>query len=442
MIELTTEQVAALAPDEKAAVAGRKLGSGKTWRHQGTSDQALWGECQGSAVYQTKIDLSDLAYNCTCPSRKLPCKHVLGLLFWAATSPSDFPNAQPPDWVTTWLEKREATSKRREEKKAARDKPVDAEAQAKRFAKRHRAVLDGLERLDLWLKDTVRGGIAGLETKPPSYWESQAKRLVDAQAKGLAGRVRRMGEIPGTGVDWPQRLLAAMGRLALLTHAYRRLDELEEKLQADIRQLVGWTVSQDELDRVGESIGDRWAVVSHTEEEEERLRVRRNWLVGRSSGRHALVIQFAVASQPFGQALLAGTWFDGVVVFYPGAEPQRAMLKERRGELSRFDSALPGHASVDGFLLAVAESLARQPWLGRHLAILRNVVIVPRDEEPWLVVDECRSGLPLARGEHWQLLAGSGGHPVELIAEWDTAQLWPLGYMADGTFRSLGTTQR
>lgn len=78
---LTSEGVAALAPDAKVAAAGRKLGATKSWQSPGRSAEALWGECKGSAVYQVRVDLSDLAVKCSCPSRKHPCKHGIGLLF-------------------------------------------------------------------------------------------------------------------------------------------------------------------------------------------------------------------------------------------------------------------------------------------------------------------------------------------------------------------------
>ena len=41
---------------------------------------------QGSAAspYQTGIDLSEPAFQCTCPSHKFPCKHGLGLFLLLA----------------------------------------------------------------------------------------------------------------------------------------------------------------------------------------------------------------------------------------------------------------------------------------------------------------------------------------------------------------------
>ena len=108
---LTVEQALALAPDTSSAAAGRKLGSPKNWRTLGRSADALWGECQGSALYQVRVDLGDLATKCSCPSRKFPCKHALGLLVLAATDPGTLPGAEPPEWVLDWLQRRAASAK-------------------------------------------------------------------------------------------------------------------------------------------------------------------------------------------------------------------------------------------------------------------------------------------------------------------------------------------
>jgi hypothetical protein len=38
------------------------------------------------------------------------------------------------------------------------------------------------------------------------------------------------------------------------------------------------------------------------------------------------------------------------------------------------------------------------------------------------------------RGDHWLLLALSGGHPVDVAGEWDGAAILPLGVVADGAY--------
>src|SRR6185436_6036947 len=76
----TEEQVLSLAPDESAKKSGRELASPSKWVSRSANEKALWGECKGSGAnpYKTQIDLSNIAFKCSCPSRKFPCKHGLG----------------------------------------------------------------------------------------------------------------------------------------------------------------------------------------------------------------------------------------------------------------------------------------------------------------------------------------------------------------------------
>src|SRR5213082_3012500 len=95
-MNLTIEQVTALAPDASSAAAAKKLATPAAWRGLGQSAAALWGECQGTALYQVRVALADLTAKCSCPSRKLPCKHSLGLLLLLAATRPPSPNATRP----------------------------------------------------------------------------------------------------------------------------------------------------------------------------------------------------------------------------------------------------------------------------------------------------------------------------------------------------------
>ena len=87
MSTITPEQALALAPDSSSATAGKKLAVAKHWKNLGRTPTALWGECQGSALYQVRVDLNGMAVKCSCPSRKLPCKHGLGLILLSVNQP-------------------------------------------------------------------------------------------------------------------------------------------------------------------------------------------------------------------------------------------------------------------------------------------------------------------------------------------------------------------
>jgi hypothetical protein len=440
-MSLTIDQVAALAPDASSASAGRKLGSPGPWRNLGRSEAALWGECQGSAVYQVRVDLSDFASNCSCPSRKFPCKHALGLLFLSASAPQALPAAAEPEWVSEWMEKRADAGAKKEARKET--KPPDPQAQEARAERRLERVRQGIEALDLWLSDLMRNGLALVEAQPPSFWETQAARMVDAQAPGLAARLRRLAWIPAVVPDWPAVLLGELGRLALLTHAFRRLDELDPALREDVRRLVGFNQSQEEI-AAGDAVTDRWVVLGQKEDEGERVRIQRTWLLGETTERRALVLQFAVGEASFPALFVPGTRFEGDLAFWPSAWPQRALVKERRGAAEPVGALPPlsGTESIDGFLAEIATALARLPWLDRFPCALRDMVPVPIPNgrgDTFQIRDREGLALPLVRGDHWKLVALSGGRPLDLAGEWDGAALRPLGAATGGAWYRLGS---
>src|SRR5205085_8717690 len=107
-VSWTGEQVLARAPDAAAAKSGAELAQARKWLRLGRSERAAWGECQGSAAtpYQTTVDLSDGVCHCTCPSRKHPCKHSLGLFLLAASRPEDLAPMAEPGWAGEWLAQR------------------------------------------------------------------------------------------------------------------------------------------------------------------------------------------------------------------------------------------------------------------------------------------------------------------------------------------------
>ena len=131
-MNFSEEQILSMAPDESSRKAGKELANPSKWLNRSHSERALWGECQGSGKYpyQTQIDLTNVSFKCTCPSRKFPCKHGLGLLLTFARDKKSFKEESEPGWVTEWLDRREE----REEKKVGKqkEKKADPLAQAKR----------------------------------------------------------------------------------------------------------------------------------------------------------------------------------------------------------------------------------------------------------------------------------------------------------------------
>lgn len=435
---LTQEQALALAPEPAVAAAGRKLATGRDWRGLGQDARAAWGECQGSALYQVRVSLADLATKCTCPSRKFPCKHAVGLLLLVASG--KLPEGTPPTWVEEWLAKRSSSAERKAKREAAGPEgvaPADPEAQARRAAERHERIRKGLEALSLWMEDLVRHGFTGLETET-AVWNTQAARLVDAQAPGMASQVRQLAAIPGTGADWPRRLLERLGRLALITEAWQRLDQLPAPLAADVRTLVGIPLREEEVAARGEHLSDTWVVLAQEHEDTERVRAQRTYLLGTTTGRSALVLQFAAGSGArFPETFLPGTAFPAELVYWPGAAPLRARVLERHGELQPWSAPLPS-LSIEGLCQRFTEELARQPFQERTVVMLGPVTPTLDSRRRWWLQDATGTALRLGSGDRWRLLALSGGRPLSVFGEWDGEVLRPLSTLADGRLHALG----
>lgn len=442
----TTQQVEALAPDAASAKAGKGLASRSKWKTLGCTEQAAWGECQGSGKdpYQTQVELSEPAFRCSCPSRKFPCKHGLGLMLVYAAQPDAFKDNSPPEWVTGWLTDRVKRAEQKAEKDAVKAEraaqPVDPAAQAKRAGQRLAKVTAGLEYVETWLTDLVRSGLTGVASQPYGFWETPAARMVDAQAPGLARMIRELSGVVGTGDGWQERLLERLGRLHLLIEGFRRLDTLPEATQADLRSLIGWTVTQDELfAAVPEGAGthDQWLVTGQRVEDEGQLRVQRTWLRGQATGRDALMLHFAAFNQKLDHAYAPGSGFEAELVYYPSAYPLRALVR-RRQEGVTVVAAPSGYASLSDATAAYAAALSAHPWVD-ELPVVLDAAILLRSEEGWLVRDAAGDAWPVlpsfARG--WHLLSVSGGHPVTLAGEWNGDHFLPLSCWTGEAFYPL-----
>jgi len=402
-------QVLALAPDAAAARAGQGLASAAVWSATGTSGRAVWGRCQGSRAtpYQVVAELDGPAYRCSCPSRKSPCKHVLGLLLlWSAGT---VPPADEPDWLP------EATAPRQ---RARTGELADPEAARQRAARRADRVAAGVIELDSWLTDQVRRGLSGLEQQGYTELGRLAARMVDAQAPGLAGSLRRAAATVGRGHGWPGDLLQELAMVHLATAAHARLDELPAPLAETVRSRIGRTVPTASVLTGGERLTDDWLVLGQVVEIDERLTARRLWLRGTTTGRPALVLSFA----PAGQSLDAPAGAPGAVVpatlsFYPGAVPLRALVTPAE-EAPSYDARWAAGTVTDA-LTGYAEALAADPWLERWPVLLGDVRPA-RYGDGWALVDAAGNGLPLSDGtDPWPLLSVGAGAGLTVAGEWN-----------------------
>lgn len=284
----------------------------------------------------------------------------------------------------------------------------------------------------MWLQDLLRQGLINAPSRGFEFWELQGARLVDAQAPGVARRVRELGGIAASGEGWQEKMIAAIGRIVLLIGAYRKLDALPPETQADIRAAVGLTIAQEDV-LATEPVRDRWMVAGQSIEAEDRIRTQRTWLAGTATGRTALVLDFAAGMAPFKTALVPGSVVDAGLCWYPGAAPVRALIREVHMAVETMRSLPPARTVAEAFG-EIGSRIAANPWTESQPVSLRAVVPVA-DSARWIVRDEAGDAMPCR--PDFALLAASRGNPVDVFGEWDGYCLRALALAADGRVRML-----
>ncbi|QFQ99887.1 SWIM zinc finger family protein [Streptomyces phaeolivaceus] len=437
-VRWTAEQVLALAPDAASRKAGSKLAVAGPWSSAGSSDEGtVWGLCKGSGSkpYQTIIDVADSsgpAYKCSCPSRKFPCKHALGLLLLWAGDDAAVPSGAAPDWAEQWLSGRRTRAAERTTRTDAASGATSADPEAARRRAERRAdrITAGAAELEQRLTDLFRGGLAAAEQAGYGLWEETAARMVDAQAPGLAARVRELGAIPGSGPGWPVRLLEECALLHLLDRGWLRRDLLPDGLAATVRSRIGLSGSPD-----GPPVRDRWLALAQYDTSDSHLTTRRIWLHGTESGRTALLLSYGAAGRAPELSLPVGLAFEAEVSAYASAGQPRVALGER------FTAPEPTAVRPPG--ITPAEAAARygaalrdDPWLDSSPVTLTRVVPTP-DGDSWQLADaDGDTALPLtatalSRPGLWRLIALSGGTPVTVFGECGHRGFTPLTAWAE-----------
>ncbi|MCZ4609965.1 SWIM zinc finger family protein [Streptomyces sp. Lzd4kr] len=440
-VRWTADQVLALAPDAASRKAGSKLGAAGPWSEAGSAEEGtVWGLCKGSGSkpYQTVIDIGDAsgpAYKCSCPSRKFPCKHALGLLLlWAGGDGAVPSAAEPPDWAEQWIKGRR---QRAEEKRTAGESgsspgSADPEAARRRAERRAVRVTAGATELEQRLTDLLRGGLAGAEQAGYGLWEETAARMVDAQAPGLASRVRELGAIPASGPGWPVRLLEECALLHLLDQGWLRREGLPDGLADTVRSRIGLPASAD-----GPPVRDRWLVLAQYDTADVKLTTRRIWLHGADSGRTALLLSYGAAGRAPELTLPVGLALEAELTAYPGAGQLRATLGEQFAPPAPSSTRPPGMTTAEA-TARYGDALRDDPWLDSVPVTLDRVVPAP-DGDSWQLADaDADTALPLtpaarARPGLWRLVALSGGAPVKVFGECGHRGFTPLTAWPEGS---------
>ncbi|MEV6673430.1 SWIM zinc finger family protein [Streptomyces sp. NPDC051162] len=431
----TEDRVLAPAPDDPSRMAGGRLAAPGRWSGAGARGAgAVWGECEdGGPPYRTVVDLDGPggpASHCSCPSGEFPCEHTLGLLLLWSAGGESVPEGPPPGWAGQWLDR----GRRQAEPGAPPAPPASTDAARRRAERRARRMTSGARELEQRLGDLLRGGLAA-DGSEYGQWDETAARMVDAQAPGLAARVRELGAARVSGGDWASRLLAECALLHTLNQGFLHLDRLPEPLAATVRTRVGTAVDSTALLASATPVRDHWLVLAQSDGDDGHLITRRIWLRGRDTGRTALLLSYGAAGRAPELSLPAGLSLDADLAYHPAARPLRAALGTRYAASEPSPAPPPG-GGVRQALEAYGEALRDDPWLDGWPVLLDAVVPIPDPEAGWQLADaDGDSALPVDprhrdRSALWRLTALSGGRPVTVFGECGHQGFTPLSTWA------------
>ena len=400
-------QLLSLTDNDHHRRSSRQFASLKRWRDLSRSQRYIWADfvARDGVTVRTTLRLSPLSFKCECSQRVVPCFHSLGLALLYAEQPEAFAasKAATPDFSTTF----------------SYTLAPSLEAQRKRYAE----LMTGLEALELWCHDLIRDGLESAD-RPKSYAQI-SDRLVDARAPKLAQDVRTWSK-PSNNQDWHAALLADLGEWQLVIEGFKRLYELPESVQADLKLRVGWLPSE-----AREDVWDTWQVLGRRAALVQGKRQQRVWLWGQRSKRRALLVHTPAEKMQRETSLLTGASVRAELSFFASSTPLRAELKTWEG-YEAASKGKPPACSVMEASSSISLTLAKNPWRTVHPLVLSGISFEFANDT-WFVRDTEGYALPLIpKCRHiWQLiaLARSG---MTLFGEWDERRFRPLSIWQTG----------
>ncbi len=300
-------------------------------------------------------------------------------------------------------------------------------------------VQQGVEELRQWLCDRLQLGWANAPNR--EEWERITAHMIDAQAPGLARRMRSLAQLAADG--FPPTFFEELGELWLLLEGYQQRQSLPESLLNEVRSQLGWTQRKADL-RQRPGLWDHWVVVGQVRGQEATgattLNLQRTWLWGLQQHRFALLLDYVHHRQALPSDLSPGSSWTAELVFYDAALPQRAILKHPQAT-STPPVHLPGYPDIEQGLSAYAEALAVSPWCDRIPLSLHQIQPLNAGRQ---LRDSSGQSLPLSPDfqQGWQLMALSGGQPLSLFGEWDGCSYLPLAVISPERLVSFSSCLR
>lgn len=417
MVTFTPTYIEALsqAPNTDVAISAQYIADASQWDNLGFDSYRMWGVFKGNVQVALYRWMPQVGFYCSSSEKGIG-QHVIALQLLLAESPASFKQGVAPMFVKTAL-----TS------------PFDSPPEDQRGE-----IERGLGHLDQWITNLMRYGLGETHVRTEAFWLEIAERMAAAYMPTIAQTLRDVPTLFSSNDDWVEPVLHRLGRLYLILRSFERFDEQPLETQSDLRDVLDWPMTADELDVA--PIQDTWIVIGRIQRtlnaEVPEVQV---WVYGTESKRiaHLRQVGFRQVQPAFHVAV--GTSLSGSVVFHPTKGSQRAVMTAGN-ELEAEDVVQMTGITMEDAVADFKKMLSANPWLP-HTAIILDDVYPTRFDQSWTLRYEDGRFLPIHPDfEHkWVLYAMSSGEPLQVVALWDGQYLSPLSALQDDQFVDMNS---
>lgn len=270
MRTIKERDILSIAPNASAVSNAKKISSGSQFvkRSRSEDDSFYMGECKGSGksnyiVSVDYIEEENPVFRCSCPSRQLPCKHSIALLYEMLNGKTFNVEDIPEDILEKRKKKEIREAKKQEAKETSDQKPVKKRPASKAVAKKKiNKQLEGLALLRKMVNELLLSGLASMGSISLRSYKDLVKQLGDYYLSGAQTYFTELViEIEKYQKDNDsvhyKNATEVLKRLRALEK--KATGYLEEKLDSDNLEIddntlyedLGGILKLDDLDRMG-----------------------------------------------------------------------------------------------------------------------------------------------------------------------------------------------
>jgi hypothetical protein len=287
----------------------------------------------------------------------------------------------------------------------------------------------GIGQLEIWLRDLIRVGLLQYDFSPESMQEIAA-RMVDAKLGSIARRLRRLASYKRSDPFWFHQVLGDLADMHLMVRAFHKIEQFPSSLQHTVYALSGYSIQKKQLQQM-EGLVDQWVIMGIQITEEDNLKARYCWIMGRQSKRSALLLDFAFGRADFEVKLNFNMSYAGRFVYYPGSFPLRGVLFDPTP--IKIATIFPGaFKNISSYLDVFALAVSKNPWLNQFPVSLENVKLVEQ-KGVFKLLDEENRVVDISNGEQslWPLYASQALKAFSIFGIWDGQKMQLLSALAD-----------